>query len=55
MLYRTLKRLIGRGQTEGLSEKVDIFFAAGKLTEEEYTELTGLLTAGNAEALGGES
>ena len=49
MLYRTLKRLIERGQTEGLSEKVDIFFAAGKLTEEEYTELTGMLNTGTTD------
>lgn len=48
MLYRTLKRLIERGNTDGLEEKIDIFFAAGKLTEAEYTELTGLLT-GSAE------
>ena len=33
MLYRTLKRMIERGQTNGLEEKIDIFFAAGKLTE----------------------
>lgn len=45
MLYRTLKRLIERGQTDGLAEKVDIFFATGKLTEAEYTELVGLLSA----------
>ena len=44
MLYRTLKRLIERGNKEGLEEKIDIFFAAGKLTEQEYTELIGLLT-----------
>ena len=43
MLYRTLKRMIERGQTDGLEEKVDIFFAVGKLTEAEYTELTALL------------
>ena len=43
MLYRTLKRLIEKGQTEGLAEKLDIFFAVGKLTEAEYTELTGML------------
>lgn len=43
MLYRTLKRMVERGQTEGLSEKVDIFFAVNKLTEEEYTELTVML------------
>ena len=44
MLYRTLKRLIQMGKTDGLAEKLDIFFAAGKLTETEYTELTGMLT-----------
>ena len=46
MLYRVLKRLIEKGQTEGLTNKLDIFFAVGKLTEAEYTELTGLLTGG---------
>lgn len=39
MLYRTLKRLINLGKTEGLEERVDVFFAVGKLTEEEYNEL----------------
>lgn len=43
MLYRTLKRMIERGQTSGMEEKLDIFFAADKLTEAEYTELTGML------------
>ena len=43
MLYRTLKRMIERDQTEGLEEKLDIFFAASKLTEAEYSELMGLL------------
>jgi hypothetical protein len=45
MLYRTIKRLIELKQTDGLAEKIDIFFAANKLSEAEYTELTGLLTA----------
>ena len=43
MLYRTLKRMIERGQTDGIAEKIDIFFAAGKLTEEQYMELTAML------------
>ena len=43
MLYRTLKRMIERGQTDGLEDKLDIFFAAGTLTEAEYNELLGLL------------
>lgn len=44
MLYRTLKRMIERGQTEGMTEKLDIFFAANKLTETEYVELTAMLS-----------
>lgn len=43
MLYRTLMRMIERGQTEGLEEKIDIFYAAGKLTDEEYTQLIAML------------
>lgn len=43
MLYHTLKRMIQRGQTEGMEEKLDVFYAADKLTGEEYAELTALL------------
>lgn len=45
MLFRTLKKLIERGLTEGLEEKVDIFFAAGKLDETEYNALIAALAA----------
>ena len=45
MLYRTLKRMIERDKTDGLEEKLDIFFAANKLSEAEYTELVSMLTA----------
>ncbi len=45
MLYRTIKRLIEKGNTEGLEEKIDIFFATGKLTEAEYNELMAMLQA----------
>ncbi len=44
MLYRTLKRMIERGNTVGIEEKIDIFFAAGKLSEAEYTELISMLS-----------
>lgn len=44
MLYRTLKRMIERGQTAGMAEKLDIFFAADKLSGLEYAELTELLS-----------
>lgn len=43
MLYRTLKRIIERGQIDGLEAKLDIFFAASKLTETEYQELIPML------------
>jgi hypothetical protein len=43
MLFRTLKRMIERGNTDGIGEKIDIFFAADKLTTEEYNELMILL------------
>ena len=43
MLYRMLKRLIELGKTEGLEERIDVFFAAGKITEEQYIELIELL------------
>ena len=45
MLYRTLKRMIERGQTNGLEVKIDIFYAACKLTESEYQELIAMLKA----------
>lgn len=45
MLYRTLKRMIERGNTAGMAAKLDIFFAADKLSEAEYAELTAMLEA----------
>lgn len=49
MLYRTLKRMIERGQTDGMAQKLDIFFAYSELTEAEYTELTKLLNTPETE------
>lgn len=43
MLYRVLRRMIERGQTDGLAGKLDVFYAADKISTEEYRELTGLL------------
>lgn len=45
-LYRTLLALIKKGKTEGLAEKIDIFFAVGKITEEQYNALTEMLSKG---------
>lgn len=43
MLYRTLKRMIERNQTDGMTEKLDIFYAADRISKEEYEELTAML------------
>lgn len=43
MLYKVLKRMVERGQTNGIEVKIDVFYAAGKLSKEEYTELTTML------------
>ena len=40
MIYRTLNRMIERGQISGLSGKLDIFYAAGKISDAEYAELS---------------
>ena len=43
MLYRTLKRMIERGNTEGMIDKLDVFYAADKITREQYDELVAML------------
>ena len=43
VLYRTCKRMIEKGNTDGMATKLDVFYAANKLTEDEYNELTALL------------
>ncbi len=47
MLYRVLDRMIGRGQTDGMEEKLDVFYAAGKLSREEYEQLSAKLHPDN--------
>jgi hypothetical protein len=40
MLYRTLLKLKERnGLTDNLKNKIDIFFATSRITEEQYNEL----------------
>lgn len=50
VLYRTCNRMIERGSTDGLAEKIDIFYAAGKLTDEHYAELTEMLNEKEAQS-----
>ena len=42
-LYNTCKRMIERGQTAAMAKNLDIFYAANKLTDEQYAELTEML------------
>ena len=40
MLYKTLKKLKERnGLTQDLKNKIDIFFATGRITEDQYNDL----------------
>lgn len=43
MLYTVIHALISAGRTDGLSGKIDVLYAAGNLTDEQYTELTAML------------
>lgn len=43
MLYRTLKRMIEKGNIEGMEEKLDVFYAANKLTLSQYEELIAMM------------
>lgn len=43
MAYILCKKLIALGKTGGLADKLDVYFAAGRLTAEQYEELSGLL------------
>lgn len=55
VLYRVTKRVIENGQTDGMDTKLDVFYAAGKLTDEEYTELTTMLKGSSASESAAES
>lgn len=43
MTYRLCKKLIEAGRTDNMLSKLDLFFAVGRITDDEYIELTGML------------
>lgn len=49
MLFRTLRRMIERGQTDGLEEKIEYLHDHNKLTDEEYDTLIKMLKDKEAE------
>ncbi len=40
MLYQVITRLIDRGAVDGLRDKVDVLYAVGRLSDEEYQAIT---------------
>ena len=51
MIYTLLKRMITTGnyEKEDMQNKLDIFFAVNRITEEQYLELTELINSKSAE------
>ena len=41
MLYKTLQRMVARGMTDELRDKIDLLYALGRLTQEQYMALVG--------------
>lgn len=39
MLYRTLHRMVARGMTDELRNKIEALHELGRLTDDEYAEL----------------
>ena len=51
MIYKLLKRMITTGnyEKEDMQNKLDVFFAVNRITEEQYLELTELINSKSAE------
>lgn len=43
MAYTCAKYLISQGRTEGLADKLDVLLLNSRLTDEQYTELIGMM------------
>ena len=45
MLYQVLRRTIERGNFDlaEIQEKLDVFYAVGRIIQDEYSELVGML------------
>ena len=51
MIYALLKRMIitGNYEKDDMQNKLDVFFAVNRITEEQYLELTNLINSKSAE------
>ena len=45
MTYKLCLRLIEAGRTEGLADKIDVYYAANRLNTKEYEDLISKLSA----------
>ncbi len=45
MAYTCAKFLISQGRTAGLADKLDVLLLNERITQEQYTELIGLMAA----------
>ena len=43
--YNLCMKLIAIGKTDGLMEKVDVYYLANRITEDEYKELASILNS----------
>lgn len=46
-MYEMCRKLIEKGRTDGLAEKIGKLYLLDQLSEEQYTELMGLLNKQN--------
>jgi len=46
LLVNLIKRLISKGQTEGLQEKLDVFLLVGSINIDDYNEFQELMGKG---------
>ena len=51
--YNLCMKLIVIGKTDGLMEKVDVYYLANRLTEDEYKELASILNPSETGAAAG--
>ena len=49
--YNLCMKLIKIGKTDCLMEKVDVYYAANRLTEEEYKDLASILNSSEPETV----
>ena len=49
--YNLCMKLIAIGKTDGLMEKVDVYYLANRLTEDEYKELASILNPSEVETV----